>query len=477
MMAGGLRERGAALCVAPRVIGAVAWLLVACDTAPSALRHDAPVLEHTAVAPNALNVLSAVATVRAQHAESVAVRFHPAGASGMDSVTPVVRVADDSARVLLLGLLPEQRYVVRAVGYGTRTIVATDSVEFTTGALPVDLPHYVADGPDPSPGFVVFAAGKYGVVIDNTGRVVWYRAFPNGVGLSFMAQPTGRYVARPSTPDPADVEPWVEIDSSGTLTRSLGCMGGLVPRLHDLILAPDGSYWILCDETRTMDLTAVGGVATARVTGTVVQHVSAANALLFQWNPVDHFEITDLAASERAGPAVNWTHGNALDLDSQGNLLVSFRSLGEITKIDTRTGAIIWRLGGLRNQFAFLGTSMPAFRRQHGVRSDASGSVLLLDNLGDPSQSLAERYVLDEGAHTARLAISLGDVPGVTTEIGGSVQSLAGSRTLVSFGTAGRVEEYDAGGNVVWRIEGNPGYVFRAQRIKSLYAPGVGTAR
>ena len=63
------------------------------------------------------------------------------------------------------------------------------------------------------------------------------------------------------------------------------------------------------------------------------------------------------------------------------------------------------------------------------------------------------------------------------TQIGGSVQELAGGRTLVSFGTAGRVEEFDRDGGVVWRIAGTPGYVFRAQRIASLYAPGVGTAR
>jgi hypothetical protein len=65
----------------------------------------------------------------------------------------------------------------------------------------------------------------------------------------------------------------------------------------------------------------------------------------------------------------------------------------------------------------------------------------------------------------------------VSAQLGGSVQELPGGRTLVSFGTAGRVEEYDAAGNVVWRIEGNPGYVFRAQRISSLYAPGVGLPR
>ena len=107
----------------------------------------------------------------------------------------------------------------------------------------------------------------------------------------------------------------------------------------------------------------------------------------------------------------------------------------------------------------------------------AGADLLLLDNLGDPTESRAEHYLVDEAARSARLAHSYGAIPGVVTEIGGSVQSLAGGRTLVSFGTAGRVEEYDAEGHVVWRIEGNPGYVFRAQRIRSLYAPGVGTAR
>ena len=46
-------------------------------------------------------------------------------------------------------------------------------------------------GPDPSPGFVVFGAGPYGLAIDNTGRVVWYHRFPNGPGLNFEAEPTG----------------------------------------------------------------------------------------------------------------------------------------------------------------------------------------------------------------------------------------------------------------------------------------------
>jgi hypothetical protein len=314
-------------------------------------------------------------------------------------------------------------------------------------------------------------------VIDNTGRVVWYRRFPNGPGLSFMAQPNGRYVARPPTPEPGDLEPWIELDPLGNVTRTLGCALGLQPRLHDMIAAPDGDFWLMCDETRTMDLTAVGGVAAARVTGTTAQHISADGALLFHWSPFDHFDITDVDPAERAGANVNWTHGNAIDLDPDGNLILSFRNLGEITKIDVRTGAVLWRLGGRRNQFTFHGTSMPAFSRQHSARALAAGELVLLDNLGEPSESRGERYALDEAARTARLVHSYGSTPGVVTQIGGSVQALAGERTLVSFGTAGRVEEYDAAGRVLWRITGGAGYVFRAQRIASLYAPGVASPR
>jgi hypothetical protein len=47
----------------------------------------------------------------------------------------------------------------------------------------------------------------------------------------------------------------------------------------------------------------------------------------------------------------------------------------------------------------------------------------------------------------------------------------------VSYGSGAGVEEYDRLGEVAWKLAGNPGYVFRAQRIRSLYQPGVGDPR
>ena len=452
-----------------------AGVLAGCSDAPAGPDDGpAPVIESAVPLPGTPNALSAMLSVRVRHADSVVVRVEPALD---DSLTAAVAPANDTVTIPVLGLRPVQQYRLRPVAYGRGGVTVGEPVSVTTGALPLDLPHYTAGGTDAAPGYVVFAAGLYGVVIDNTGRVVWYHRFATGAGLSFMAQPNGRYVAKPPTPPPGDLEPWIEIDPLGRVTRTLGCARNYASRLHDLISLPDGSYWIMCDESRTMDLTTYGGAAEARVTGTVVQHVGADGALLFEWTPFDHFAITDVDAAERRGSTVNWTHGNSIDLDTDGNLLVSFRNLSEVTKIDTRTGAVIWRLGGRRNQLTFLETSAPAFAHQHGVRSMGAGTFVILDNIGNPSESRAERYVVNETARTARLAHSYGSIPGVMTQIGGSVQPLAGGRTLVSFGTEGRVEEYDAQGRLTWSIQGNAGYVFRAQRIRSLYAPGVGTAR
>jgi hypothetical protein len=404
----------------------------------------------------------------------LAVRYGPS--FGLrDDVTPAVGVSGPEVAIPVLGLLPGTAYQLQVVAHGERSEAVGAVLSFTTGDLPSDIPVFVASGSDPSPGFVLFAAGTYGLIIDNTGRVVWYRQLA-GPTLNLQAQPSGGYTTSPVLTDPNDPWPWVEYDALGNVVRTFGCARNLRPRFHDLMVESDGSYWIMCDETRVMDLTAIGGVSQANVTGTVIQHLDRSDALHFEWSPFDHFAITDLDSASRAGPVVNWTHGNALDFDLDGNLLVSFRSLSEITKIEPLTGTVLWRMGGMANQFTFPRPGSP-FSHQHGLRMTQPGELQVLDNLGEPTGSRAERYSFDEQTLTARMVGSFSDAPAVTAQLGGATQVLTEGRILVAYGNAGRVQEYDALGNVVWEIQGNPGYVFRAQRIPSLYLPGIRAGR
>ena len=446
--------------------------LGACATEPPA---DLPVLGTPSVTSLSGNVLGALVSVRVEGAESLAVRYGAAG-SALDGTTPSSVVRDGDVTLPVFGLRPSTTYELRVTAYGTDGKVESDAVPLTTGALPEDLPAFTAGGPSPSPGYVLFASGVYGLIIDNTGRIVWYVRFADGPSLNFQAQPNGRYVARPATPERLHELPVLEYDLLGSVTRRLGCARDLRPRFHDLIVEPDGGYWIMCDEPRTMDLTAIGGMPDAQVVGTVVQHLAPTGSVLFEWSPFDHFDLTDVDAASRSGASVNWTHGNAIDLDRDGNLLVSFRSLSEVTKIDTRTGAVIWRMGGLRNQFSFDG-SVPPFRSQHGVRVAPGGELVLLDNLGEAESSRAERYTVDGAGHTLELAAIYTPVAVTRATLGGTTQLLPDGHTLVAFGDGRAVIEYDASGAVAWRIEGDPGYVFRAQRIRSLYHPEVDLAR
>lgn len=447
-----------------------ALLLAACDDGGP--RVPEARVDSAAVQAGPHNVLSAVVRLKgvgdsARVIYALGPRIQP---NSTDSTTPAFALDGDSVRIPVLGLRAGLSYDFWVMVYGGPDSALSPRLTLVTGSLPGDLPSYTAGGTSPLPGYVVFGAGNYGLVIDNTGRVVWYRRFPpNGPGLNFMSQPSGQYVARPGNN-------FLVVDALGDSVRSIACAGGRTLRFHDLLIRPQGDVWLMCDETRTVNLTAFGGPANAQVTGTVVQHLDAAGALLFEWNPFDHFAIDDVDPTVLTGANVNWTHGNSLDLDTDGHVLVSFRSLHEVTKFNSTTGAIIWRMGGRRNQFTFAGAGAPGFQSQHNVRVVGPNRFILLDNTGS-ADTRYERYEVNAAGLVATLEQSYGSPSGAQTAIGGSVQQAGTGRWLFSVGTTGHVEEFDGGGTLHWMINGNPGYVFRAQRIPSLYQPGVGAAR
>lgn len=442
-------------------------LAVACRDGGGALTPPVPppAVLSAAASPGPANVLSAEVTATLADADSARVRFGLAG-QALDSATPA-RPAGPRTTLPVLGLRPDTGYQLVVVAYGHGDSALGDTLALTTGPLPGDLPSYAAAGAGPTPGYVALAAFPYGLVLDNTGRVVWYRRLEGAGTLNFQPQPGGLYATAPITTT-GDSVPWILYDPLGREVRRLGC-AGLTTRFHELLLGPDGGAWLLCDEVRTLDLSGLGGDAAAQVTASVIQHRAADGTLRFEWRAFDHVALTDLDPVLRSGPQVNFTHANALTFEGDGHLLVSFRSLNEIMAIDTATGAVAWRLGGRANQFSITGAVAP-FAGQHGLRVTGPGQLQFLDNRGLGSASRVVRYVVDAAAQTAQEVASLQGVPTLGL-LGGSTQALPGGHLLAAYGNGNRVEEYDGAGAVVWQVLGNPGYVFRATRIASLYDP------
>lgn len=416
------------------------------------------------------NVLAAAVLVRAAAYDSAYVEYQ-AGA-GPSLRTPAIGFAGDTvARVPVLGLDTASSYTFRvALTRAGTSDEVVDSLTFASGSLPAWIPAIGSLGTSSQPGFLALSFPDGAVIVDNTGKVVWYHFSPNGVLNSFQAHPAGHYTLLGTGPLETEFR---ILNSLGEQTGTIAC-AGRPTRFHELLIAAGGDAWLLCDETRTMDLSAVGGDPAASVTATVVQHLSVDGVLLWEWNAFDHFDITDLPLADRTGPNVNFTHGNGIGFDADSNLILGFRSLSEVTKVDRITGTVIWRFGGLRNEFTILNDPKGLFERQHGVRVAGPGQVQLLDN-GTAAPSRFVRYLLNPVARTALMEWQFIDAPGTWTLVGGTTQYHPDGHGTVTFGRAGRIMEVDAAGNRAWELTGLDGtYVFRVQRIGSLYSAGRG---
>lgn len=417
------------------------------------------------------NVLAAAVLVRATGFDSAYIAY--SGGTGPAGRTPAASFEGDTlVRVPVLGLDTSTAYTFRVgltLAGSADTLV--DSLSFTSGSLPGWIPAIGTIGTSGESGYLSLSLPDGVVMVDNGGKVVWYLGTSHSVLHSFQAHPAGVYTL--SANSAAAETQFLLINALGEQVGVLACVGRPT-RFHEVLVAAGGDAWVLCDETRTMDLTAEGGNAAAQVTGTVVQHLSAAGAVQWEWNSFDHFAITDLPLADRTGPNVNFTHGNGLGFDTDNNLLLGFRSLSEITKVNPTSGAVIWRFGGLANQFTIANDPSNGFFRQHGVRASGTGRIQALDNASIAPSRLV-RYQVDAGSMTATMDWQFIDAPATWTAVGGATQYHPDGHATVSFGQAGRVIEVDGSGNRVWELTGLDGvYVFRAQRVGSLYTAGKG---
>ena len=184
-----------------------------------------------------------------------------------------------------------------------------------------------------------------------------------------------------------------------------------------------------------MSQIVAGGDTAATVIGLIIQELDESKNVVFQWRSWDHFEITDATSLDLTSSTIDYVHGNAIDMDTDGNLLISSRHMDEITKIDRVKGSIIWRLGGIHNQFTFKNDSL-GFFRQHCIRRIANGNITLFDNgnFHSPQFSRAVEYNLDEIGKTVTLVWEYRNNPTIYGFAMGSVQRLENGNTLIGWG-------------------------------------------
>ncbi|MBI4534652.1 MAG: aryl-sulfate sulfotransferase [Ignavibacteriae bacterium] len=424
---------------------------------------------------NEHNVLSAIVTLLPSSASQAYVEY---GDSLLDQRTSVYQLFGSPVEIPLLGLKPQTTYRCRAVAvYADGSVSPGRTKTFTTGSLPSDLPRFsITVHGSPLPGFVMFGTIStaetrkyYAMIVDDAGRVVWYRKF-NGSIVDFQKQPGGTYTAFISST--VELPRFFEFDRLGTVLRDYYASGGVETGPHELRVIRTEHY-LFGIEHRVMDLRSIGGRSNAIVRGIVVEHMNAGMPVL-RWNSFDHFLVVDAAPDiDLTGQNVNPWHGNAIEIDRDGHLLVSFRNLDEITKINGQAGEIIWRLGGRNNQFTFINDPLNGFSHQHGIRRLPNGNIILFDNgnLHTPPLSRPVEYRLDEEAKTAELVWEYRHNPPLHGFALGFAQRLDNGNTLITYGTEPRIIEVDPTGEKRWELvlDDPSHFAYRAFRIDSLY--------
>ncbi len=182
----------------------------------------------------------------------------------------------------------------------------------------------------------------------------------------------------------------------------------------------------------------------------VLYRVDATGAATPIFAARDHFTVADrVLPPDGIG---DFDHPNSLDVDRDGGLIVSWRNVGEVSKIDPRTGQFVWHLGGPHNEFTFVNDPLNGFSGQHFVRVLPDGDILPYDNgwTHAPYETRVAEYRLDPVARTATLVWQFRHQPAMFTPLLGSVQRLASGDTFIGYGWSGLATEVDPTGAVVW---------------------------
>jgi Arylsulfotransferase (ASST)/Secretion system C-terminal sorting domain/Cep192 domain 4 len=309
--------------------------------------------------------------------------------------------------------------------------------------LPDDFPEITVDSiNNPAPGYIFLTPfgyptpvqSSYLIITDNYGTPVFYKRTGAAQTLDFKRQANGLLTYFQLTK-------YYVMDSSYNIIDSLSMQNGYLTDLHECLVLEDGHAFVMSYDRQhiRMDTIVAGGNPNALVTGLVIQELDENKNVMFQWRTWDHFKITDATYDiDLTASTIDYVHGNAIEMDNDGNLLVSFRHLDEVTKIDLQTGDIIWRLGGeycKNNQFTFIDDST-GFSHQHDVRRLPNGNLTVFDNgnLHSPSYSRAVEYQLDEINKTATLVREYKNDPETYSVAMGSSRRLDNDNMLVGWG-------------------------------------------
>ncbi|MFR4128793.1 MAG: aryl-sulfate sulfotransferase [Roseburia inulinivorans] len=216
---------------------------------------------------------------------------------------------------------------------------------------------------------------------------------------------------------------------------------------HDCLYINDGEYYLVtyADQNVTNIPDDIPHKENGSlVAGTIIQGFKDGK-LNFEWSSTDYSEFYGMSVdyndyTNTSGVYnADYMHFNSIQRDPKdGNLLLSFRDLDTIIKIDGENGKILWHLGGIDDDFGL--TEEQKTSRQHYASYTELGSITAFDNGNKNQQSRIVEYWIDEDNKVCTGFKSY-QIDGYFSAYTGSVQRLDTENDVYAIGWGTRTAE------------------------------------
>jgi arylsulfotransferase ASST len=319
-------------------------------------------------------------------------------------------------------------------------------------------PGYVFLGPK----LAVHQAGP--MVVDNRGQVVWFHPlkFTKGVTDFRVQRYRGKSVLtwwRGKLSNRGVGDGWYVIyDDQYRPLAEVRPSNGLVGDVHEFLISDRNTALITIYHRVPVDLTPVGGPVQGKVWDGIVQELDIPTGrVLFEWHSYPEIGIKEsYARSPKRSRGVkalpyDYFHLNSIDVDTDGNLLISGRNTHAVYKVDRSTGKVMWRLGGKQSDFA-LGPGA-RFAWQHDARRQRDGTITIFDNgAAPPVEKFSRVLVLRADTKTKKVTLvrSYRHPKKLLAPFEGNAQFLPDGHVFVGWGGWPYATEFTRSGKVVF---------------------------
>jgi hypothetical protein len=299
------------------------------------------------------------------------------------------------------------------------------------------------------------------MIVDTTGELVWFHPLDTRGVADFRVQ---RYDGRPvltwwrgrATKGIGDGY-YVIMDSSYRQIATVSAGNGLTGDIHEFLITPQGTALITVYRRLAKDLSPVGGPKEGAAFEGIVQEIDITSGrVLFEWHSANHVALSEsyakpppAALGAKATP-YDYFHINSIDVEPNGNLLVSARNTHAVYEIRRGDGRVLWRLGGKKSDFAMgAGTR---FAWQHDARRQKDGTITLFDNGASPKvkeHSRALKLRVDTTRRRVTLVRSYAHPRRLLASSQANAQFLPDGHVFVGWGAQPYFTEFAQDGRVV----------------------------